>query len=392
MRRSLPLATALLLLLSASLRAAPPEGLPRFEPQVIDEAVEIGYGVALGDVDGDGKADVVLCDKREISWFRNPDWKEATIVKDLTLRDHVCVAAADLDGDGKVELAAGAQWNPGETSDPAQSGAVFYLVRPAAEGGPWTPVALPHDPTTHRMRWTPAGKGHDLVVLPLHGIGNKDGVGENCVNVRSYRADPAKASEAGAWTDEALGAKLHVTHNFDFRDGFLYIGGAEGIVREKAGGGESTPLVSPENSTPPTRGVGGIAKGADFIAAVEPFHGNDLVVYRAAPDGEDGGGKWTRTLLTDSLNQGHALGVADFDGDGREDVVVGWRNPDAEGHVGVKLFFQKEDGGWHPPFWVARDLVAAEDLKIADLDRDGRPDLVVSGRSTKNLAIFWNRK
>jgi hypothetical protein len=369
------------------MNAAPPAGLPSFEPRVIDDQVEIGYGLVLGDVDGDGKTDVILCDKREISWFRNPDWKEAPIVKNLTLRDHVCVAAADLDGDGKVEIAAGAQWNPGETSDLAQSGAVFHLVRPAEAGAPWTPVALPHDPTTHRMRWVPTPRGHDLVVLPLHGIGNKDGAGENTVKVRAHRVDPAKAAEASAWTDEVLGAKLHVTHNFDFRDGYLYIGGAEGIVREKSGGGESIVLVSPENSTPPTRGVGEIAKGADFIAAVEPFHGNDLVVYR-----EGGEGKWTRTLLTDSLNQGHALGVADFNGDGREDVVVGWRNPDAEGHVGVKLFYQKEDGGWHPPFWVARDLVASEDLKIADLDQDGRPDLVVSGRNSKNLMIFWNRK
>lgn len=386
MRRFLPLSAFVLLPVSI-LSAAPPAELPKFEPQVIDDQVEIGYGLVLGDVDGDGKTDVILCDKREISWFRNPDWKEATVVKNLTLRDHVCVAAADLDGDGKVEIAAGAQWNPGETSDLAQSGAVFYLERPAEAGAPWKPVALPHDPTTHRMRWVPAPRGHELVVLPLHGIGNKDGVGENTVKVRAHRVDPAKAAEASAWTDGVLGAKLHVTHNFDFRDEYLYIGGAEGIVREKSGGSESTLLVTPENSTPPTRGVGEIAKGSDFIAAVEPFHGNDLVVYRDA-----GEGKWTRTLLTDSLNQGHALGVADFNGDGREDVVVGWRNPDAEGHVGVKLFFQKEDGGWHPPFWVARDLVASEDLKIADLDQDGRPDIVVSGRNSKNLMIFWNRK
>lgn len=386
MRRFLPLSAFVFLPVSI-LNAAPPAGLPKFEPQVIDEKVEIGYGVVLGDVDGDGKTDVILCDKREISWFRNPEWKEATIVKNLTLRDHVCVAAADLDGDGKVEIAAGAQWNPGETSDLAQSGAVFYLVRPAEAVAPWKPVALPHDPTTHRMRWVPAPQGHELVVLPLHGIGNKDGAGENTVKVRAHRVDPAKAAEVSAWTDGVLGAKLHVTHNFDFRDGFLYIGGAEGIVREQPGGGGSTVLVTPENSTPPTRGVGEIAKGTDFIAAVEPFHGNDLVVYRDA-----GEGKWTRTLLTDSLNQGHALGVADFNGDGLEDVVVGWRNPDAEGHVGVKLFFQKEDGGWHPPFWVARDLVASEDLKIADLDQDGRPDIVVSGRNSKNLMIFWNRK
>lgn len=368
------------------LGAAPPADLPRFEAQVIDETVEIGYGLALGDVDGDGKQDVILVDKREISWFRNPTWEESPIAKNLSLRDHVCVAAADLDGDGRVEITVGAQWNPGETVDKTQSGAVIHLVRPAEGSGLWRPVPLYHDPTTHRMRWIPTDQGHELVVLPLHGIGNKGGEGENFVQARVYRVDPAQAGDASAWSHEALEAKLHVAHNFDYREGYLYLGGAEGVVREKAGGGESRPWITAENSDPPTRGVGEIAKGADFIATIEPFHGSDLAVYR-----ESGEGRWTRQVLTETLNQGHALAVGDFNKDGREDIAVGWRNPDEEGHVGVKLFFQEEDGDWYPAFWVARDLVAAEDLKAADLDGDGRLDLVVSGRSTKNLVIFWNR-
>lgn len=359
---------------------------PKFETIIVDPEVEIGYGLALGDVDGDGATDILLADKREISWYRSPDWKKSALARNLTLRDNVCLTVADLDGDGKVEVAVGAQWNPAETVDKTQSGAVFYLQRPAEPDALWKPVPLFHDPATHRMRWVPtADGGHELIVLPLHGIGNKDGRGENFVNVRAYRVDPARAGEESAWTHEVLGAKLHVAHNLDHRDGYLYLGGAEGIVREKIGASDSTLLISPANSAPPTRGVGEIAKGADFIAAIEPFHGTDLVVYR-----ETEKGKWTRTLLSDTFNQGHALGLGDFNGDGREDIVAGWRNPDAEGHVGIKLYLQKADGSWEQGAWVALDLVATEDLKVADLDGDGRPDIIASGRSTKNLVIFRN--
>ena len=107
---------------------------PRFESHVIDDNIEIGYGLAIGDVDGDGAADILLADKREISWYRNPSWEKGVLSRNLTLRDNVCLTAADLDGDGKVEDAVGAQWNPGETTDKAQSGAVFVLQRPP-EGG-----------------------------------------------------------------------------------------------------------------------------------------------------------------------------------------------------------------------------------------------------------------
>jgi hypothetical protein len=36
--------------------------------------------------------------------------------------------------------------------------------------------------------------------------------------------------------------------------------------------------------------------------------------------------------------------------------------------------------------------VAVEDLAAADLDGDGRIDLIASGRATQNVKIYWNRK
>jgi hypothetical protein len=35
--------------------------------------------------------------------------------------------------------------------------------------------------------------------------------------------------------------------------------------------------------------------------------------------------------------------------------------------------------------------MACEDLKIADLNGDGKPDIIAAGRSTHNLKVYWNR-
>ena len=90
---------------------------PKFEAQEIDTNVAIGYGLAIGDVDGDRKPDILLADKKQFVWYRNGDWKRFVMAENLTESDNVCIAARDIDGDGKVEVAVGAQWNPGETSD-----------------------------------------------------------------------------------------------------------------------------------------------------------------------------------------------------------------------------------------------------------------------------------
>ena len=94
-----PLAVALSFSTMLPLLAAEP-AIPRFKAVVIDTKIEIGYGVAVADVDGDGKPDIVLADKSQFVWYRNPTWEKFILSEYLTKLDNVCIAARDIDGDG----------------------------------------------------------------------------------------------------------------------------------------------------------------------------------------------------------------------------------------------------------------------------------------------------
>ena len=365
--------------------------LPKFEAQMIDSTVAIGYGVVIGDVDGDGKPDILLADKRQIVWYRSGDWKKFVMAADLTAHDDVCIAARDINGDGRVEVAVGANWNPGETSDLGQSGAVFYLIRPQDPTSRWEPVKLHHEPTVHRMAWIKAADGKfQLVVVPLHGRGNKNGKGVGArVLTYDLPADPHKL-----WSTRPIDDSMHVTHNFDVVhwDGGgedILLGGLEGIaLLRRQGNGWSKQAITSGSQGAASEVRMGKTRTGRFLAAVEPWHGNNLVVY--APSGQ--GRSWQRNVLADDLNEGHGLACADFLGLGSDQIVVGWRNPNAQKRVGIRLYVPPDSPGSPWKSYVIDDnTMACEDLKVADLDGDGRPDIVASGRSTHNLIIYWNR-
>jgi hypothetical protein len=118
------------------------------------------------------------------------------------------------------------------------------------------------------------------------------------------------------------------------------------------------------------------------------MHGSELTTYMQSVSESGRPATETRTVLTAELNQGHALAVHDLLGLGSNQVVVGWREPNAEKKVGIKIYVQQ--GGSWVNFWVDENGMACEDLQLADLNGDGRTDIIASGRSTHNLKIYWN--
>jgi len=377
-----------------ALSAAP---APSFRHVTIDDRVAIGYGVAIADVDGDRRLDIVLADKQVIAWYHNPEWQRHVMAERLTELDNVCVAARDLDGDGKAEVAVGAGWNPGDTFG---SGALFYLKAPDDRTQRWEPIRLANDPTIHRIRWarTRAG-GFDLISVPLHGRGNRNGLGDG-VRVLAYH--PPKDVKA-AWTTTELNGAWHATHNFD-------------VVPEASGVGEELRVASREGvfallpetglwavrtmasglaGTPEFIGAGEVRSGkgragSPILATIEPMHGNQVVVYQ--PDSADENGLWRRTVLDATLVDGHGVVCADVLGLGRDQVIAGWRAMMGPGKpVGIRLYAALDEAAtlWETHI-IDDNQMACEDLQAADLDSDGDIDLVASGRATKNLKIYFN--
>src|SRR5215203_5619340 len=89
---------------------------PEFRGQEIDPKVgNVCYAVTTADVDGDGKLDVVAVTEDAVVWFANPSWQKHTLIQGATEKDNVCIQPHDIDGDGKVDFALGAAWQPSNT-------------------------------------------------------------------------------------------------------------------------------------------------------------------------------------------------------------------------------------------------------------------------------------
>ena len=359
-----------------------------FTRQTVDASIQIGYGLVVGHVDDDQKQDIILADKSEIVWYKNPGdaekpWTKYVMARNLTERDNVCVAARDITGDGMVEVAVGANWNPSETNEASKSGGSFYLQRPDDPTKPWAPVALPdHEPTTHRMHWLQYDGKFALAVLPLHGVGNKGGAGES-VSVGLYEI----ADDAPKFV-KRVDTSLHMTHNFESLTDpalgdadFMLVAGKEGYMAAMLTG-DTLPIVDSSQS----KGAGEVRRypiSDRAFVGIEPMHGTDVVMYREVSEGD-----WKRELIDGGLSAGHALAAGDLLGSDKPDIVAGWRGKDANGKTGMKIYEATEDG-WKTH--LLDEKIACEDLKLADLDGNGKLDIIAAGRATKDVLIYWNK-
>jgi hypothetical protein len=125
----------------------------------------------------------------------------------------------------------------------------------------------------------------------------------------------------------------------------------------------------------------GSGSGTRFLATIDPWHGHEVAVCPA-----EGPELFAaRTVLDATLRGGHALWVADVDGDGDDEIIAGYRGP------GTSVLAYDFDGTtWTRT--VLDNAIAAQDLRGGDLDGDGTPDLVAIGGTTHNIVWYRPKK
>jgi hypothetical protein len=400
----------MLLTISATGSAEGP--FPRFEMQEIDpHAGNVVYALAVADVNGDGRGDVCALTEDAIVWYENPTWERHDILKGAsqaaagTTRDNVCFAPLDIDGDGDLDFALGADWRPTDTEG---GGTLYWARQDSLED--WTLIPIGQEPTVHRMRWANVdGEGMpELIVLPLQGRGTSGpdwGEGNGVrILVYSIPEDPAN----DPWPVEVADESLHTTHGFvglDWDDDGreeLVVAAWEGVFRLDREGEEwnKVKLGTGNQESAPHKGasevkVGTLADGRDYVATVEPWHGFQAAVYtKPECDGEF----WHRIGIDEPLAWGHAVWTIDLDGDDDQELIIGHRDPNPEGAANPAapgLYVYDPVPGSEPIAFDRHAIdvggVAVEDALAADLDGDGRPELIAGGRATHNVRIYWNR-
>lgn len=356
----------------------------QFKEYTVSSGLKMGYQLVSADLNGDGRRDLIALDERgtEMAWFENPGWQRHVLAANI--ERPINIECYDVDGDRIPECAMALHF---ESSPEKSIGELFILKSGPDVRQPWTMKEIDRVPTAHRIRWIDVdGSGKKVLLLsPLVGITARPPL---------YDADaPVYLYRPGSWKREVAITDLHgVAHAVS---PVKWQGKAESLLTASFQGlrlyqpskqmpwkftelSKGDPRPCPECGSSEIR-LGHLGRKR-MLVSIEPWHGNQVVVN------VQNGKSWTRTVIEDQMINGHGLAAGDLDGDGRDEIVAGFRG---KGYR-LTLYRAEDASGTKWSRQVLDTSIAAADCKIEDFTGDGKPDIACIGASTANVKLYEN--
>ncbi|NOY82973.1 MAG: VCBS repeat-containing protein [Kiritimatiellaeota bacterium] len=356
----------------------------RFEKRLIAE--ERYEAAAVFDVNNDGVPDIVS----GAWWYPGPDFTRREPVSPLDVIDgeyYDCFAhiPVDVNGDGYLDFVTGGWW--GKTlrwhENPRGTAGAEWPVHEIAEVGNIETIRAWDVDGDGELEIVPNTPGGPLRIFKLV----KDNTGRATGEFRSQRLFDGPCGHGLGFGDI----------NNDGRPDFVLAKGWLEAPENPVGG---TWTFHPEFDL-------GSASVPILVADVNGDGLNDLIVGQAHGYGLDwweqqvecnGTRRWIRHPIDPYCSQYHDLRWLDADGDGQAELITGkryrahcGRDPGGADPVGVYCFkwtgenFAKQVIDYGPPSQGAGCGIF---FAMADLNGDGRPDLVAPGKD--GLHLFRN--
>lgn len=359
-----------------------------FTEHTIATDLKGGYQVVPFDVNQDGKTDLIALASgmTELVWFEGPQWTRHVMAKGLNRMINLAACA------GMDEIVVAHDFN----NQPKNSiGTVSVLTPPADRRQLWTVREIDRLSTSHRLRCADIDRSGRTVVVnaPLAAA---------TAAAPEYRGHiPVVYYRPGEWKRQVIGEELEgVLHGIYIypwtgakkreraRDEVLtasFVGIHRYFLRSEGGWGMEK-IADGDPAAWPQSGASDIAVGQAqrkrLLAAIEPWHGHQVVIY-TRPKADK---PWVRKVIDDSLQDGHTIVTADLNGDGNDEVIAGYRGPGRS----VNIYHFNGRSWYKQP--LDKGGIAAAACAVADLNGDGRPDIACIGSHTTNLKWYENKQ